>query len=325
MINIGINGLGRIGKCIFIQCIFDENINVCAINMPSISIENIKTYFIYDSNHKYDMSNVTFNIIDNNTFSVNDKIIHLFRSRDPKQINWKDYNIDCVIDSTGVFLTKEKLSNHNVNKVILCSPPKDDIPQYVVNVNNELYKGESIVSNASCTTNCISPVLKVLDDTYGIVKGNFTTIHSITASQHTVDSTRYNYRTCRSIIDNIIPHKTGASKSISKLLPQLEGKLYGTSLRIPVSNVSIVDLNIQLHKKTTLKEILEEFSKHDFLQVNNNKFLVSGDFKTTTCPSIIDANASLELHDNEYKLMIWYDNEWSYSNKVIKLLKYIYK
>ena len=294
MINIGINGLGRIGKCVFIQSLTDKSLNIRAINLPSISIQHLKTYLFYDSNHKYDTSHIDFSIIDESTFSINGKHIHMFRTRKLEELDWATYDVECVIDSTGVFLTKERLSQHNVKKVVLCAPPKDNMPQIIVGVNDGTYTGETIVSNASCTTNCLTPVLNVLDNTFGISRCNFNTIHAITASQKVVDSTQFKYRTCRSVLDNIIPHKTGASKSVSVILPNLENKISGTALRIPVSNVSIVDLNVTLDQPTNLSELLELFTKCEYITVNHNKFLVSGDFKTNTCPSIVDAGASME-------------------------------
>ena len=204
----------------------------------------------------------------------------------------------------------------------MCAPPKDNSPQFVYNVNHELYNGEKIISNASCTTNCISPVLKFLDEKYTILNANFTTIHATTASQNTIDTNRFKNRTSRSIINNIIPHSTGASKSITKLLPQLENKIKGTSLRIPVSNVSIVDLNVKLNKNVSFDELMSEINNCSYLELND-KSLVSSDFNTSENPSIVDKNASLDLGNNEFKLMIWYDNEWSYSSQVIKLLETI--
>ena len=202
----------------------------------------------------------------------------------------------------------------------LCeAPPKDNTKQFVYNVNQDSYNGENIVSIASCTTNCISPVLNFLDKNYEIENANFTTIHATTASQNTIDTNRFKNRTSRSILNNIIPHSTGASKSITKLLPQLENKIKGTSLRIPVSNVSIVDLNIKLKNKVDFESLLKNINDCNYLELND-KSLVSSDFNTTQNPSIIDKNASLDLNNNEFKLMIWYDNEWSYSSQVIKLL-----
>jgi len=248
----------------------------------------------------------------------------MLSDRDPSKLNWKLYNIEYVIDSTGVFLTKDSVKNHNVPYIIMCAPPKDSTPQFLYNGNHLMYKGEDIVSNASCTTNCIVPVLKFLNDNYGILKANFTTIHSATASQNTNDTTHLKSRTSRSIFNNIIPHTTGASKSISKILPEMKDIIAGTSLRVPTSNVSIVDLNVKLKKNISFENLMEDLKGCNYIYFEDSKFKVSSDYNTTTCPSIVDSNACMDLGDNEFKLMIWYDNEWSYSAQVIKLLEYMY-
>lgn len=323
MIYIGINGLGRIGKCILIQLINNnfKHIKIKAINIPDFNIENLENYLNNDSTHKY-LNNFKIEIINENLCKINNHLIHILNNRDASKLNWRSLNIEYVIDSTGVYLTQDKCFQHNVDYVIMCAPPKDNTNQYVYNVNHDLYDGESIISNASCTTNCISPVLKFLDTNYKILNANFTTIHATTASQNTIDTNRFKNRTSRSILNNIIPHSTGASKSITKLLPQLKDKIKGTSLRIPVSNVSIVDLNVKLEKNVVFDELLNNIQNCDYIELND-KSLVSTDFNTTENPSIIDKNASLDLGNNEFKLMIWYDNEWSYSSQVIKLLNYI--
>jgi len=201
---------------------------------------------------------------------------------------------------------------------------KDNSPQFVVNVNEEKYNGEHIVSNASCTTNCITPVLGFLEKKYKIEKANFTTIHATTASQNTIDTNHFNNRTSRSIINNIIPHSTGASKSIKALIPSLDGKVKGTSLRVPVNNVSIIDLNVTIEENVKIEELMDEMEKSGYILINKRK-LVSSDFNTTTMPSIVDKDASMQLTDNEYKLLIWYDNEWSYSAQVIRLTQHMAK
>ena len=318
---IGINGLGRIGKCILLQLIENKNINIKAINIPDFNINNIETYLKNDSNHNYN-KNFTIEIISENIFKINNKKIHLLNNRDASQLNWKKYGINYVIDTTGVYLTYDKCIKHCVDYVIMCAPPKDNTLQFVYNVNNEKYSGEKIISNASCTTNCISPILKILDENYKIEKANFTTIHSMTASQNTTDTNNFKNRTSRAIMNNIIPHTTGASKSITKLLPNLEGKIKGTSLRVPVLNVSVVDLNVKLNKKRKLDELFNDLKEYDHIEINT-KNLVSSDFNTTTNPTIIDKNACIDLGDGEFKLMIWYDNEWSYSSQVIKLCEHM--
>jgi glyceraldehyde 3-phosphate dehydrogenase len=320
MISIGINGLGRIGKCIFIQLIHHKFIKIKAINIPNFNINNLEFYLRNDSNHKINVD-FTFEIIDSNTFSINNSKIKLLNSRDPKNLNWTDFSIDYVIDATGVFLTQETAKQHNVPYVIMCAPSKDSTPQFIVNGNEDKYNGQNIVSNASCTTNCIVPVLKFLNDNYQVKKVNFTTIHSATASQKTNDTTHFKSRTSRSIFNNIIPHTTGASKSVFKILPELKDKVIGTSLRVPTSNVSIVDMNVTLEKNIIFSDLIESLINCKYIETEDNAFKVSSDYNSTKCPSIIDLNASMDLGDNEFKLMIWYDNEWSYSSQVIKLLE----
>ena len=318
MTSVGINGFGRIGKCVFIQLLKNNKFKVSAINAPNFDIKYIDTYLNYDSVHKYDKMDVE--IIDINNFKINNNVVHVFNTRNAEEIDWKKYDINYVIDATGSYLTTEKCKEHKSEYVIMCAPPKDNSPLFVHNVNCYKYAGEKIVSNASCTTNCITPLLKFLDKKYGIKNGNFTTIHSTTASQNTVDIINSNNRTHRSILNNIIPHSTGASGSIFELLPSLDGKIFGTSIRVPTSNVSLVDLNVQLDKKVSFEELITDFENDTFIKVNK-KNLVSCDFLTTTCPSIVDKHASMQVGDNMYKLMIWYDNEWSYSAQVIKLLE----
>ena len=323
MIKLGINGLGRIGKTILLQLINNQNKNfiLTAINIPDFDINNLEIYLKNDSTHNYN-KNFKIEIINDSLCKINNNEVHILNNREASKLNWRSLNIEYVIDTTGVYLTLDKCLQHNVNYVIMCAPPKDNSSQFVYNVNHEKYNGESIISNASCTTNCISPLLKFLDNNYGINNCNFTTIHATTASQNTIDTNRFKNRTARSILNNIIPHSTGASKSITKLLPQLKDKIKGTSLRIPVSNVSIVDLNIKLNKNVDFNELMNEINKCEYLELNN-KSLVSSDFNTTENPTIIDKNASLDLGNNEFKLMIWYDNEWSYCSQVIKLLNHI--
>ena len=323
MVNIGINGFGRIGKSLFLQLLDHKYINIKAINIPDFNINYLETYLLNDSVHHYNKK-WELKIIDETTFKINSKTIKILNSRDANKLNWKAHEITYVIDATGVYLTMEKAEKHNVDYIIMCAPAKDNTPTFVVNGNHNDYKGEKIVSNASCTTNCIIPVLKFLNDKYKISGANFTTIHATTASQNTTDTIKFKNRTCRSIINNIIPHSTGASSSISKIIPELKGKIHGTSLRIPVSNVSLVDLNVNVEKKTNLQEIIEEMEKTDYLQVESSAFLVSSDFNTTTCPSIIDTKASMEMQENQFKLMVWYDNEWSYCAKTIKLLEHMH-
>lgn len=320
---IGINGFGRIGKCLFLQLINNKDIIVNAINAPDFDISKMEHYLKYDSVHKYN-TDFTIEILDNNNFKLNGRKIHVFKTRNASEIDWKKYDIYHIIDSSGIYLNKEKAAQHNVPYVIMSAPPKDDTPLFVYGANHEKYNNQKIVSNASCTTNCIVPVLKHLNDAFGIKHASFTTIHASTSSQKVVDTLNSNSRTNRSVLNNIIPHSTGASSSIYKILPELEGKIKGTSVRVPVSNVSLVDLNISLEKETTMEEIFKTFEDNIYIQVANENH-VSSDFISTKCPSIIDKRASMELNKNEFKLLIWYDNEWSYTSQLISLFDTIIK
>ena len=323
MISIGLNGFGRIGKCVFLQLIYNNNIDIKVINAPDFNIHNLESYLKRDSVHKYS-KNFSINIIDNDTFEINGKTIHIMRNRNANELTWKKYNVQHIIDATGVYLTQEKAKQHDVDYVIMSAPPKDDTPQFVYGANDQLYNGEKIISNASCTTNCITPILRHLQENYGIKQGNFTTIHASTASQKVVDTAHSKSRTNRSIFNNIIPHSTGASKSIFKILPKLENKIVGTSVRVPVNNVSLVDLNVQLEQTQTLENIIKKMKTDPYLQVIKEN-IVSSDLISNECPSIVDEKASLELGNNHFKFMIWYDNEWSYACQLIKLMDVICK
>jgi len=321
MIQIGINGFGRIGKIIFLQLI-EKNAPVVAINIPDFSIENLETYLKYDTTHHYDTS-WELNILNDHQFTINGKTIDVLNSRDAKQLNWGEYGVNYLIDATGVFLTEEKAKEHDVDYFIMCAPSKDNTPSFIMYGNHEKYDGERIVNNASCTSNAIIPILKVLNDKYTIQDANFITIHSTTASQQTVDTVKFKNRTSRSIFNNIIPHTTGASKSISKILPELDGKVHGTSVRVPTSNVSMIDLNVQLKKDCELDDVLNHFKQYPFIQVDDNKYKISCDYNTTTCACIIDQKACMKMQKNQFKISIWYDNEWSYANKVVLLMNHM--
>ena len=320
MIKVGINGFGRIGKCVFLQLLELDHVTVTAINIPDFDIAFFEHYLKIDSNHYYKRDWI-ISVISENQIKINNSVITILNSRNACDLDWKAHGVKYLIDATGVYLTTEKAKQHDVENFIMCAPPKDNTPQFMINGNEKKYNGEKIISNASCTSNSIIPVLKFLNDNYGIVNGNFNTIHAATASQKTTDTIKMNKRTCRSIFNNIIPHTTGASKSIGKILPELEGKLIGASIRVPVSNVSLINLNIRLKNETNLENILIEMGKTNYIKIEKKPFMVSSDFMTTTCPSIIDTNGSMNLHDNQFKIMIWYDNEWSYSNKIIQLLE----
>lgn len=319
---IGLNGFGRIGKCIFLQLLNNDSLHIFAINAPDLNIDNIESYLKNDSVHLY-KKYFKINILDNDSFEINGHKIHLFRERNAENIDWKRFNIELVIDASGVYLTKEKAEKHNVNKVIISAPAKDDTPLFVYGANDNEYKGQSIISNASCTTNSICPVLRCLHEHFQVKEANFTTIHASTSSQQVVDTSSSKSRTNRSIFNNIIPHTTGASSSIGKVLPDLLGKVVGTSVRVPVNNVSLIDVNVELSPSVdkeplSLESILKKMENDEYIQISKES-LVSSDFMTSTCPSIIDQTACMTLAENKFKLMIWYDNEWSYSHQLIKM------
>ena len=322
MINIGINGFGRIGKCIFNQAILKDNIRIKSINFPGFKIDRIASYINHDNFHKYNPLNVA--IVDDNKIKINGHIIKLLDKRKPDTQMWNNIDADYVFETTGKFLTKEKAKEHGSNYLIMCAPSKDNTPQYLYNGNHTTYKGECIISNSSCTTNSIVPLIKILNDNYGIVDCNFITVHSATASQNVIDGVHLKDRTHRSIFNNIIPHSTGASKSAIKILPELEGRIHGTSVRVPTGNVSMVDMNVSLRENETLSNIFKFLRTKNEIAINDDKYLVSSDFMTTENPTIIDTESSMKMRPHQYKFTIFYDNEWSYSSQAIKLLNYIH-
>lgn len=328
MIKIGINGFGRIGKCVFLQLLNNPTYNICCINALNISITEIEDYLKYDSVHKYNNQFVV-EILSTTEFKINNHHIHLFSDRNAKNIPWKSFNCEYVIDATGSFLTSEKCNDHDVDYVIMSAPAKDNTKTIIYGVNHETYQGEKILSGSSCTTNCIAPMLKILNDSFQIKNCVFTTIHATTSSQYTVDVVNKLSRTNRSIFNNIIPHTTGASSSITCVLPELKGKIYGTSVRVPVSNCSLLDINIELDDKTIslndIKQLLINSPYYKTIYDVNDKLLVSSDFITTATPTILDINASINMGNGCFKLMLWYDNEWSYSAQLIRLVESMFE
>ncbi len=324
MINIGINGFGRIGKCVFLQLLNNVNFSIKCLNATEIKISEIEDYLNFDTTHKHGIK-IKVEILNSQLFKVNNHVIHLISERDAKKIDWNKMECEYIIDATGSYLTTDKCLDHNADYVIMSSPPKDNTPTFIVGANEQLYNGEKIVSGSSCTTNCIAPILRLLNDNYGIEDCVFTTIHAATASQYVVDVLKKSSRTNRSIFNNIIPHTTGASSSVTAVLPTLEGKINGTSVRVPVVNCSLVDLNVELHNKNvTLKDIsalIKSDALYKVVYDVSDKKLVSGDFVTTTTPTILDINASIDMGNGRLKLMVWYDNEWSYSSQLIRLVE----
>lgn len=328
MITIGINGLGRIGKCVLLQLLENKNFSIKCINVTKLKVKDIEEYLKYDSTHHYN-KNFIFKIISDTEFKINNHQIKLLSDRDPINLNWRDYGCEYLFDCTGAFLTTEKCSAHNVNYVIMSAPAKDSTPTFIYGVNDDKYLGQTIVSGSSCTTNCLAPFLKLLNDNYKITDCVFTTIHATTASQYTVDIVDKKSRTSRSIINNIIPHTTGASSSVYSVLPELKGLINGTSLRVPVSNGSLLDLNIQLESKDIkLSDIVDLIKKNKVFKIVydiNDKKLVSSDFITTLTPTILDTDASIDMGKGKFKFFLWYDNEWSYSAQLIRLCEMMNK
>ncbi|QCI23836.1 type I glyceraldehyde-3-phosphate dehydrogenase [Buchnera aphidicola (Macrosiphoniella sanborni)] len=324
-IKIGINGFGRIGRILFRLAQKRSGIQVVAIN-DLLSPEYIAYMLKYDSTHGKFKENVQ---VTKNNIIINDKKIRITSIKEPEKLMWGDLEIDVVIESTGLFLTQETAYKHILSgskKVIITGPSKDDIPMFVKGANFDKYKGEKIVSNASCTTNCLAPLSKVIDDELEIIEGLMTTVHATTATQKIVDSASCkDWRGGRSALQNIIPSSTGAAIAVGKVLPQLNGKLTGIAFRVPVSNVSVVDLTVRYKKSASYYEIcdiIKKASQEDMKGIigYTEDEVVSTDFNGEELTSIFDAKASLSLNDNFVKLISWYDNETGYSSKVLDLV-----
>lgn len=332
---IGINGFGRIGKSLFLQLLFDNtyDFELTAINAIHLTIDQIEIYLKYDSTHKYN-TNFTFMIDenDNSYFHINYKNkshkVKLWSSKDPSHINW---DVDLLFEASGAFLTtKDCLKHNNAKKIIITAPAKDiEISTFIYSVNQENYKEENILSCASCTTTCISPFLKFMDTNYNIDNASFTTIHASTSSQYILDTPVINKkssRSCRSIFNNLIPATTGASSAIKAVLPKLDGKIQGMAIRVPTNNVSLVDLVIECEKECNIEEVCKKIEdlKSIVMKVEKSE-LVSSDFQTSTHSTIIDKPSMIQLDKNKIKVLIWYDNEWSYSAQCINMSKFIFQ
>lgn len=326
MIKIGINGFGRIGRLAFRSAIQRDNVQVVAIN-DLLDVDYLAYLLKYDSVHG--RFNGTIEVKDGSLI-VNGQTIRVTADRNPENLKWDAVGADYVIESTGFFLTKEKAALHikgGAKKVIISAPSKD-AKMYVMGVNNEtLTKEETIISNASCTTNCLAPLAKVIQDEFGLVEGLMTTIHSATSGQDAVDSPSSKWRRGRSVLRNMIPTTTGAAIAVTKVIPELEGKLTGMAVRVPTADVSLVDLTFRTEKSTSLKEILEklkEASEGKYKDVigYTEEEVVSQDFVSDIRTSIIDAEASIELNDKFFKVISWYDNEYGYATKIVDLLEY---
>ncbi|WP_299625490.1 type I glyceraldehyde-3-phosphate dehydrogenase [uncultured Tenacibaculum sp.] len=326
MIKIGINGFGRIGRLAFRSAIQRDNIQVVAIN-DLLDVEYLAYLLRYDSVHG--RFNGTVEVKDGNLV-VNGQTIRITADRNPENLKWDEVGADYVIESTGFFLTKEKASLHikgGAKKVIISAPSKD-ANMYVMGVNHTtLTADETIISNASCTTNCLAPLAKVVHDNFGLEEGLMTTIHSATSGQDAVDGPNSKWRRGRSVLRNMIPTSTGAAVAVTKVIPALEGKLTGMAVRVPTADVSLVDLTFRTKEATSLKEILaklEEASKGELKDIvgYTEDEVVSQDFVSDIRTSIIDAGASIELNENFFKVISWYDNEYGYATKIVDLLTY---
>ena len=328
-IKIGINGFGRIGRMVFRAAVqnFGE-IEVVAIN-DLLEPEYLAYMLQYDSVHGRFKGTIG---VEGNTLIVNGKRIRLTQEKDPASLKWGDVGAAIVIESTGLFLTKEAGQKHldaGAKKVILSAPSKDDTPMFVFGVNDRTDKGEDIISNASCTTNCLAPVAKVLNDKWGIKRGLMTTVHAATATQKTVDGpSNKDWRGGRGILENIIPSSTGAAKAVGVVIPELNKKLTGMSFRVPTSDVSVVDLTIELEKEATYAEICAEMKAQSegalkgILGYTQDK-VVATDFRGDVRTSIFDADAGIALDTTFVKLVAWYDNEWGYSNKCLEMVRVV--
>jgi glyceraldehyde 3-phosphate dehydrogenase len=332
MIKVGINGFGRIGRNVFRAAIYNFSNDIEIVGINDLLAADYLAYMLqYDSVHgrfKGDVSVKDGNLV------VNGKTIRLTAERDPENLKWNEVKADVVVESTGFFLDDASARKHitaGAKKVILSAPSKDSTPMFVYGVNSDKYAGQDIISNASCTTNCLAPIAKVLNDKFGIVKGLMTTVHAATATQKTVDGpSSKDWRGGRGILENIIPSSTGAAKAVGKVLPELNGKLTGMSMRIPSSDVSVVDLTVVLEKAATKDEIsaaMKAASEGELKGVlgYTEDAVVSTDFRGCPKTSIYDAGAGISLDGNFAKIVSWYDNEWGYSNKVLEMIRVIAK
>ena len=330
-IKIGINGFGRIGRNVFRSAIQSfSDIEIVGIN-DLLEPEYLAYMLQYDSVHGRFKGDVS---VEGNTLIVNGKKIRLTQERDPAALKWNEVGATVVIESTGLFLDKAGAEKHiaaGASKVIISAPSKDDTPMFVFGVNDSTYAGQAIISNASCTTNCLAPVAKVLNDKWGIKRGLMTTVHAATATQKTVDGpSNKDWRGGRGILENIIPSSTGAAKAVGVVIPELNKKLTGMAFRVPTSDVSVVDLTCELNSPATMAEICAEMKAQSegalkgVLGYTEDK-VVATDFRGDTRTSIFDADASVALDSTFVKIVSWYDNEWGYSNKCLEMVRVVSK
>jgi glyceraldehyde 3-phosphate dehydrogenase len=328
-IKLGINGFGRIGRNVLRAAVQNfSDIEVVAIN-DLLEPDYLAYMLRYDSVHGRFKGDIA---VEGNTLIVNGKRIRLTQERDPAALKWNEVGADIVLESTGLFLDKATAQKHldaGAKKVLLSAPSKDDTPMFVYGVNHKTYAGQAIISNASCTTNCLAPIAKVLNDKWGIKRGLMTTVHAATATQKTVDGpSNKDWRGGRGILENIIPSSTGAAKAVGVVIPELNKKLTGMSFRVPTSDVSVVDLTVELNKEATYAEICAEMKAQSegalkgVLGYTTDK-VVASDFVGETCTSVFDADAGIALDTTFVKVVAWYDNEWGYSNKCLEMVRVI--
>ena len=331
-IKVGINGFGRIGRMVFRAAVenFAQDIEIVGIN-DLLDPEYLAYMLKYDSVHGIFNHDIK---VEGNYMIVDGKRIRLTAEKDPTQLKWDEVGAEVVVESTGLFLEDAKARQHiqaGAKKVIMSAPSKDATPMFVYGVNHKTYAGQDIISNASCTTNCLAPISKVLNDKFGIKRGLMTTIHAATATQKTVDGpSKKDWRGGRGILENMIPSSTGAAKAVGKVLPELNGKLTGMSVRVPTSDVSFVDLTCELAKEATYEELcaaMKEASEGELKGIlgYTDEAVVSTDFRGDARTSIFDVKAGIQLDKTFVKVCAWYDNEWGYSNKVLEMARVIAK
>ena len=331
-IKVGINGFGRIGRMVFRAAVenFSKDIEIVGIN-DLLDPEYLAYMLKYDSVHGIFNHDIK---VEGNFMIVDGQKIRLTAEKDPTQLKWNEVGADVVVESTGLFLKDELARQHitaGAKKVIMSAPSKDATPMFVYGVNHKTYAGQDIISNASCTTNCLAPISKVLNDKFGIKRGLMTTIHAATATQKTVDGpSKKDWRGGRGILENMIPSSTGAAKAVGKVLPELNGKLTGMSVRVPTSDVSFVDLTVELNKEASYEEIcaaMKEASEGELKGIlgYTDEAVVSTDFRGEARTSVFDVKAGIQLDPTFVKVCSWYDNEWGYSNKVLEMVRVIAK
>ncbi len=331
MIKIGINGFGRIGRLVFRAGVQNPNIEIVGIN--DLTDVNVMAYFLkYDTVHGKFKGSVE---VKDGQLVVNGKVVRVTAEKDPSLLKWNEIGVDYVVESTGFFTTTEDCKKHiagGAKKVIISAPAKDDTPMFVMGVNHTDYAGQEVISMASCTTNCLAPLAKVINDKYEIVEGLMTTVHATTGTQKTVDQadprSKKDLRGMRAAAGNIIPSSTGAAKAVTKVIPALKGKLTGMAFRVPTLNVSVVDLTVRVKNSASYEALCAEIKRASENELKGilaytDDEVVSSDFIGESHTSVFDAKAGIALNDNFFKLVSWYDNEWGYSTKIIEIINYI--